>query len=567
MTPWSAASAGSVRRVGGDAAPPAPSPAGARLLAPAIFAGLLALHVVPIWWVPWFPTQDGPLHVENVLALLRHAGSPLLQSWYEVNWGAQPNWLSQALFAALVQVVSPHAGEKLVLTGYTVLFPLAFRAALPRGDRGWWAALAAFPFVHAFPFHMGFWNFCYGAALALLSVGLWFRTRGRLGPARLAALSALLALLFLAHVAALGAALVAIGAALVWRAGLALSRSRGSPARRRLVARAYALRAGAALLAAAPALALVAAWLRGLEGHATARLPVAELAAKLAIGYALVAIDRRELLLSSAVTFVLFVSLVHLLLARPTRGPRLRPHDGWLLSAGAFVVLYFAVPDVVAGGAEVSDRMALFALVSLALWIGAGAAPRASQRRIAGALAGIAVVALALRLEKQLELSGYLEEFVSAGAAVGEGQVLLPLALSAHGPRDGAGYRLGYRTRPFLHAAGWIVAAQGGVDLSNTQADTDHSPVRFVEALNPFRTIAASSGRMQGDPPCVDLRAAEQAVDYVLVWGATREVLETPCGEALAMDLAASYERVLLSERRGMLEVWRPRARGASASR
>jgi hypothetical protein len=65
---------------------------------------------------------------------------------------------------------------------------------------------------------------------------------------------------------------------------------------------------------------------------------------------------------------------------------------------------------------------------------------------------------------------------------------------------------------------------------------------------------------MEGDPPCVDLRApATSSVDYVLVWGATREALETPCGEALSMDLTARFEPVYLSEPHGMLTVWRPR--------
>ncbi|HEX9049962.1 MAG TPA: GtrA family protein, partial [Anaeromyxobacter sp.] len=205
------------------------------LLAPAVFLAVLALHVLPMWLVRYFPTQDGPLHVENVLALMRLGGSPLLQRWYEVNWGAQPNWLTQGILAGLLRVASPPTAEKLVLSGYTVLFALGFRAALPRGERGWWAGLGAFPFVHAFPFHMGFWNFCWGVALAFLAFGFWNRTRGRLGPGRFAALAGLSVLLFLAHTVALAGAMVAIGAALAWRAGVSLSRSRGAPARRRLV--------------------------------------------------------------------------------------------------------------------------------------------------------------------------------------------------------------------------------------------------------------------------------------------------------------------------------------------
>jgi len=532
----------------------------AALVPRVLFAVLLVLHVLPIWLVRWFPTQDGPLHVENVLALLQRAGSPLLQHWYLPNLGAQPNWLTQALFAALLPVASPLVAEKLVLSGYTVLFPLAFRAATPRGTRGWWAALLAFPFVHAFPFHMGFWNFTYGAALALLTAGFFLRTRGRLSAGRWLVLAALSVLLYLAHLVALGSAVLVMGCALAWRGSLAFRRARDLPARRAIVVRGY-LRRGLALLAAAgPGLALAVAWIAAHREHDAARIPFFELVAKLGLGYALVSIDRRELYLSAILMLAMFVAVVHLLLARAGRGPRRHAHDGWLVTAAAFVLLYFAVPDVVAAGAHVSDRFAWFALLSVAAWIGAGTAPAASLRRVGAAFAVIAVAALGVRFQKQRELSDLLAEYVSAQQAIDPGSLVLPLALSPHGPRDEDGFRLGYRVKPFLHAAGWIIAERGGVDLGNSQANTDQCPVRFPADRNPFRVIAGSLGRMEGMPPCVDLKAAARApAGYVLVWGATREELRTPCGGALAVELGEGYEPVFLSEPRGLIQVWRPR--------
>ena len=547
----------------GDAQPREPL-ALAALTPRVLFALLLVLHVVPIWVVHYFPTQDGPLHVENVLALLQHASSPLLQRWYVPNWGAQPNWLTQAMLAAILPLAQPVVAEKIVLTGYTILFPLSFRAAMPRGTRGWWAALLAFPFVHAFPFHMGFWNFCYGFALAFLAAGFYLRTRGRLGAGRFAVLAVLAVLLYLAHMVALAGAAIAMGSVLAWRAHVSWSRARGNPARRQLVRRGYTRRGLALVAAAGPGVALALVWIAAHREHVASRIPFLELAEKLAVGYALVSIDRRELLLSAMVMLAMFVAAVHLLLARSGRGPRRRAQDGWILAAALFVVFYFAVPDVVAAGAHVSDRFAWFALVSAAAWIGTATAPATSLRRIAVALAVIAVAALGVRLQKQRDLSDLMVEFVSAERAIGAGRVLLPLALSPHGPRDDAGRRLGYRVKPFLHATGWIVAERGGVDLKNSQANTDQCPVRFSKELNPFKIIAGSLGRMEGMPPCVDLFAAEgAAADYVLVWGATREELRTPCGGALEAALAARFEPVFLSEPRGLLEVWRPRTRTA----
>jgi putative flippase GtrA len=535
------------------------------LLAPAIFALLVVAHAVPIWAVPYFPTQDGPLHVENVLALLRHGEDPFLRAWYLPNLGAQPNWLTQALLAGLLRFASPLAAEKLVLTGYVVLLPLAFRAALPAGARGWWAALGVFPFVHSYPFHMGFWNFLYGLAIAFLAVAVAFRWRARRSPWHLAALAGLGLLLFLAHSVAFAGALVAGGAVLSWRAGLALARARRHPARFARLARGHARRLAVTAAAAAPGLVLLAVWVLAHRDRAAARIPLPELLAKLGSLYALVAIDRREIPLALAAALAIGVAVVHLLLAR-AGGRKARPHDGWLVAAGLFALLYVAVPDVAASGAHISDRLALLAFLSLVAWVAWSAGPRAASPRLGAALAAVALVALGVRAEKQRELSGYLEEYVSAAPAITPGRALLPLALQPHGPRDDAGRRLGYRVKPFLHATGWIVAERGGVDLKNSQAHTDHCPVRFVDGRDPFRTVAGSLGRMEGVPPCVDLgRAQEVQVDYVLLWGATRTLLDTPCGGALARGLAEGWEPLFLSEPRGMLQVWARRP-GATAA-
>jgi hypothetical protein len=427
------------------------------------------LHVLPIWLVSYFPTQDGPLHVENVLALLGYRGSPLLQHWYVANWGAQPNWLTQAIFAGLLQWVGPLTGEKLVLTGYTVLFPLAFRAPCPPGAT---AGGPRSPRSCSCTRSRSRWASGTSAtgSRSRLAVGFWLRTRGRLGLVRWLVLAILSVLLFLAHSVAFAGAWVAIGVLLSWRFALALSRARAFHARRRVVLRGYARRAAAAALAALPGAVLLGTWILAHSDRASSRLPLSELAAKLATAYALVSIDRREIPLACVVSLTLFVGVVHLALVRATTARALRPHDGWLLAAIAFAILYFVVPEVVAAGAHVSDRLALLSLLSVTAWIATGAAPAIAVRRVALALAGIAIVTTGVRFEKQRRLSAHIEEYVAAARALPTDRVLLPIAVSPHGPRDENGRNLGYRVKPLLHATGWIVARNGGVDLKNSQA-------------------------------------------------------------------------------------------------
>ena len=387
-------------------------------MAAVLFVVLLVLHLLPIWLVRWVPTQDGPLHVENVLALVDWSSTPLLQRYYLANWGTQPNWLTQLLLVPLLHAFSPRVAEKLMLTGYTLLLPISFRTVLPRGARGWWASLAVFPFVHSFPFFMGFWNFCWGMGLAFLTVGFWERVRGRLRPGRFLALALLGLCLYVTHAVAFAGALVAIAALGLHRAALSLARSRGRAARRRVVVRGYLLRGAAVIAAMAPGLGFLAAWMLAHRDRAVGRIPFRELVAKLGAGYAMVSIDRRELFVAAAVSLTLAaVVLWTVWLRRRASGHRLQPADGWMVAAIGFAVLYFAIPDVVDAGAHISDRLALLAFLSAVVWI-ARSTPFRLVRGTGLALGALAVVALGVRLDKERVLSSYLGEYVSAAKAV-----------------------------------------------------------------------------------------------------------------------------------------------------
>ena len=527
-----------------------------------LFAAFVVLAVVPLWLVPHVPTQDGANHVHSVVSLLRLPGSALLQQYYLPNYGLQPNWLTQALFAGLIQVVSPRLAEKLVLSGYLVLLPLAFRYALPRTACGRWAALAIFPFLHSYPFHMGFWNFSYSLVLFFVVVGYWNRTRGRFTPRRGLGFTALTLVAFVAHSVSTSAAFAAISALLAWRAGLGLARSAGR--RRWVVLRGWLSRALSTGLYALPAIALLGFFLVHQPKPFAYRPSLFDYVKHFASLYALVSFDRRELLITGAVSVVVVAAVAGALLARRTR--RLRPVDGWLAASALATALYFVTPDSVADGAQLTDRLALYPFFTALLWLGHAAGRARSVRAVALALAGLFLAGSAFRLVKYRQLDGYLAEYLSAAPHVAEGSTILPLTFAPFGPREGGAIDgkklLSYRVQVFQHVNGWIATERGGIDLDNSQAHTRHAPLRWRPELDPFTLMNTRSFGMEGEPPCVELwtyPALGGAIDYVLVWGATEPAAHDECGGAVLSELGRDYERVFVSEPRGMLELYRPR--------
>src|ERR1700730_14006611 len=136
----------------------------------AAFLALVVIPIIPVWAFHFFPSQDGPAHLENAMALLRYAGDPLLREYYVINRLTIPNWFGHAVAAGLFSFSPPIVAEKILLTGYLILLPLGFRYAISNRARLLGMSFLIFPFVQAFHYQMGFWNFSWSVALFCLSV-------------------------------------------------------------------------------------------------------------------------------------------------------------------------------------------------------------------------------------------------------------------------------------------------------------------------------------------------------------------------------------------------------------
>jgi hypothetical protein len=230
------------------------------------------------------------------------------------------------------------------------------------------------------------------------------------------------------------------------------------------------------------------------------------------------------------------------------------------------VGLYFATPDVAAAGAQISDRLALLPYLCLVVWLGLAAGPARDVRRLASVLLVLSLAAVALRVPRWVALDRDLAEYASVADAVPRGSVLLPITYSPYGVADDGG-RQAWRIRPYQHAAGYVAAERDALDLDNSQANTDHCPVRFAPGPNPFRILGPGDA-MEGDPPCVRLDAWREAggrLDTVLLFGRPAPGGADACAEATLATLAAEYERVAVSQPRGLVQVFR--WRGGSGDR
>jgi hypothetical protein len=532
----------------------APRPLPGWLVGAALF-----LLLVPIWAFPYFPSQDGPTHVENARILLDYdrPDQPSLRVFYERSLEPVPNWFSHLLLSAFLPIVGPRTADKIFLTLYVLALPFAFRYALTafRPDAGR-RLLLVLPFVYNHFLHLGFYNLVFSAVPFFIVLGFWLRRESRFGPWEALPLVPLLLWLYFCHVIGFVLALAGLGAL---AGASAVRRRRDLPGALTLL-----LASGAS---AAPAVYLLFRFLRS-RGAAAQEPgpPFGERLFELVRLQELVSYDPREAWIATALSVGLLAAAALLLATKVRRGCWHRG-DSLLLVVAAVTAVYFAAqvtvlhsPGGSLGGGSIHDRVSLFVFLSLLLWLAVQPLGHRAERALVGMALAATVGLLAVRLPRLAELNDYLAEYLSAGATLPRDAVLLPLGFGPEGLRED-GTSLALRVLPFLHAAAWIAAERGVVDLANYEADLGYFPVRFRPEANPYRILRRG---LETSPPCVSLnrydRLGPQPLEYILVWGARDADRSHPCAQAVFRHLDERYTRVSASFPRGLAELYRRKA-------
>ena len=142
---------------------------------------LIVAYLFPIWLFDYFPTQDGVSHVYNSQIITEY-NNPTFQfgDYYNINWFPFPNWLSHFCLALLMFIFKPLTAEKVFLSLYVILFPIAIRYFLKTVQSGKDSlVILSFTFIYNYLLLMGFLQLCCQCPLILFSTGFLVETQGR----------------------------------------------------------------------------------------------------------------------------------------------------------------------------------------------------------------------------------------------------------------------------------------------------------------------------------------------------------------------------------------------------
>lgn len=496
---------------------------------------LTILHLIPIWSFKYFPSQDGPCHLENSYMLLHYFDSNLIYGrYYELNLDPFPNWFSHLTLASLMILFPPLIAEKILLTGYVLLFVgsiLYFLGSVDRRNKSY--VLLAFPFIYNYLLHMGFYNFSFSFPLMFLTIGWWFRRRDGLGMRGVLWLNLLLIWLYFCHIVS---QLLAIGSILLLAAahnGLRVRRT--------------------ALLAASlsPSYVLPIYYIMSRGTARGGRWPIDELLSYFGEIGSLTSYDEREYWIGRALA-ILFAALLIYTLAHRLGffggRPRLKLRDSFLALSAVFTSLYFLMPDAMSGGGFITSRLNLYPFIAILPWFSPDVW-RPFKRLLLGAALAIVLVHLGFTAYYYRLLNEGLEEYTAAIDLASENETILPVSFN-HGGGDSL--RIGL----YLHAAGYYcIAKKGVVELDNYEGATGYFPLKYRPEMNPF-LIMGCIECMTGD---IHPEKYPVPIDYILLWCPKEDF-------PARRWIEENYELVLSRGRMRFYRRARPAARGSQAA-
>jgi hypothetical protein len=171
----------------------------------------LALIAAPVWTFMELPILDYPAHLVRVTLLSNLPLDPILARYWTAHLRPVGNLGMDLFVPAVAPLTGPVAGLKLFATLGLALWiagaGLLFRGFWRRYDA---QALLAAPFAFNVPFSFGFFNFHFGAGLALVGAGFWVM-RDRRSVLFLAAMAGLALVVLFCHMMALAVLALLLG--------------------------------------------------------------------------------------------------------------------------------------------------------------------------------------------------------------------------------------------------------------------------------------------------------------------------------------------------------------------
>ena len=450
-----------------------------------IFLALVLIHLIPIWAFDYFPSQDGPAHVENasVIRDYHHPDRSILRTYYTFNKNFTPTWFGHLILVGLLYIVPAVTAEKIFLTLYVILFPISVRYALSaiRSENSFLAYMS-FPFIYNYTLHLGFYSFCLSLSLFFFMVGYWLKNRDHFNFKKILILTCLSMALYFFHVVSLAMAYLGVAILTIWLILLDFVRDKHS--KKSKFTRLWKIckrRALTVFLAFLPTLILLMIFMqpRGLKIKLSRSFgETLYMLRDLLQIEALVSFQRPEFWISLALGIVFWAVFLHIATSKIVHR-QFERLDGLIFVIIAYILIFIVSPESISKFEIITPRLNLYPFFALIIWFGTYSYHETVKRTIALVTIAISLTSLGFLITKYAELDDYMKEYLSGQELIQPNTTLLPISFSSNG-FSSDGKTLALKAKPFLHTSGYIAAEKNVVEFTNYEAgEFDWFPMVF----------------------------------------------------------------------------------------
>lgn len=492
-----------------------------------IYAAMLAAGIGLVWALPWFPTQDGPAHIYNLVILhdLLNGGKEW-GNFFTYRLSAVPNLGFNLLSYPLMHFFPPLVVEKIFVSLYILLMGICVPVFMKTFERAVYPlSFLVFPIVFNFTLLMGFYSYVIAVPLFILAFSMAWNIREKSAACRFACFNLAGFALFYLHLIPFVFFLISLYAIVMAEmpgiktkmAGLAKLSFMVSPC---ILQLALYLQHGKRITIAD------FSYLISMERNV-------ELIRDL-ISFSTVTYSPLQFLPANLLSFA-FLFFLLVFVFEKMRGKRQQFPAGekaifYLLSA--LTIIYYLAPSHFGGGSFFNQRLpwVMFMVALPLLRIPDSSLLRGFSLAVVAGIVGLNFAVNAFLMQQQ---SGKVDKYVSGLAA---------------GLPKGA-FVMTYKTKEewsridvLMHAASYYGIFNGCVDIGNYATSFDYFPVHFKRTLPAFPPPA----QIDYKPKSIDW-AEYPPIQYVIGW----EIDE------LDMKLLGRFYRLIRQD--APLSIWQRR--------
>ena len=493
-----------------------------------LFWFLITANSLPILCNQYFLTLDGPAHLYNAKLVLQvlFENNKLLNSFYDFNTYPEPNLTGHVMMELLLTIIPPWLTEKTIQLLYVFGFPISFFYFLKSQCQNvGYKFIYFFPFIFAFTFIIGFYNYCISLILFFVCLSIWNSYCKSAEIKKLFLLSLFLFLLYFSH------ALVFLFCILTIIA-IALSSFLNNKNKQQLKSQIITV-----TLVSLPGILFIATFFyTKREANQISYLSFKELINWIYTLKPVIAYGTEQLYLTTSLFFTYTISaLLKLVFRFKNKSFKLNyKTDIFFFLFLLFGVLIFIIPDKFASGGFITMRIIMFTFFFLIIWICTQDHSKWIEK-FSVPLVFVLYAALSIsHFNHYSKLNSEVQDQQSCLNLIKPNSTLLPLNYSKHWLQSNMSNYLGTQF-PLLI-------------LDNYEATQKPFQLHWKVNRDPHKLI----GEFAGHPPlCADIPNFEdvtgKSIDYIITWKKPNDMKDS-CTFDLENYISLNYDTLYVSQ-------------------